>query len=100
MEKDKNITSFSELLDNKYGKKGTQKRNDYEVKSKAFRLGVMIREARKEAQLTQEQLAERANTKKSYISKIERDASDIRLSTLVRIMEQGLGGTINISINI
>ena len=53
MEKDKKITSFSELLDKKYGKKG-----------------------------------------------IERDASDIRLSTLMRIIEQGLGGTINISINI
>lgn len=100
MEKDKNITSFSELLDKKYGKKGTQNRNEYEMKSKAFRLGVMIREARKEAHLTQEQLAERANTKKSYISRIERDASDIRLSTLMRIIEQGLGGTINISINI
>lgn len=100
MEKDKNIITFSDLLDKKYGAKGSSKRNEYEMKSKAFRLGVMIREARKEAHLTQEQLAERSNTKKSYISRIERDASDIRLSTLMRIIEQGLGGTINISINL
>ena len=100
MEKHKDITTFSELLDKKYVKKGAANRYEYEMNSKAFRLGVMIREARKEAHLTQEQLAERANTKKSYISRIERDASDIRLSTLMRIIEQGLGGTINISINI
>ena len=100
MEKTKEITTFSELLDDKYGKKGATKRNEYELKSRAFRIGVMIKEARKEAHLTQEQLAERAHTKKSYISRIERDASDIRLSTLMRIIEQGLGGTINISINL
>lgn len=100
MGKDKKITSFSELLDEKYGKQGAPERSEYELKSKAFRLGVIIKEARKEAHLTQEQLAERANTKKSYISRIERDASDIRLSTLTRIIEQGLGGTINISINL
>ena len=95
----KNIT-FSELLDKKYGEKGTAPRSEYELKSKAFRLGVMIKAARKEAHLTQEQLADRAHTKKSYISRIERDASDIRLSTLTRIIEQGLGGTINISIDL
>jgi HTH-type transcriptional regulator / antitoxin HipB len=100
MKKTKGITTFSELLDKKYGKKGELKRNEYELKSRSFRLGVMIKEARKEAHLTQEQLAERAHTKKSYISRIERDASDIRLSTLMRIIEQGLGGTINISINL
>jgi HTH-type transcriptional regulator/antitoxin HipB len=100
MKKNEKITTFSELLDKKYGKKGTPKRSEYELKSKSFRLGVMIKEARKEAHLTQEQLAERAHTKKSYISRIERDASDIRLSTLTRIIEQGLGGTINISIDL
>jgi DNA-binding XRE family transcriptional regulator len=100
MEKTKDITTFSYLLNKKYGKKGEEKRNEYELKSRSFRLGVMIKEARKEAHLTQEQLAERAHTKKSYISRIERDASDIRLSTLMRIIEQGLGGTINISIDL
>ena len=58
----------------------------------------MIKEARKEAHLTQEELAMKINTKKSYISRIEKDASDIRLSTLLRIIEQGLGGRLNISI--
>ena len=100
MKKTKDITTFSDLLNKKYGEKGEEKRNEYELKSRSFRLGVMIKEARKEAHLTQEQLAERAHTKKSYISRIERDASDIRLSTLMRIIEQGLGGTINISIDL
>ncbi len=94
------VSTFSELLDRKYGKEGTPARDEYERRSKAFRLGVMIREARKEAKLTQEQLAERADTKKSYISRIERDASDIRLSTLMRIIEKGLGGKVKISIEL
>lgn len=100
MKKNKNLITFSELLDEKYGKRGEKKREAYEINSKAFRLGVLIREARKEAHLTQEQLAERAQTKKSYISRIERDASDIRLSTLMRIIEQGFGGTLQINIKL
>jgi len=94
------IVTFSDHLDSKYGKVGTLERNEFERKSHAFRLGVMIREARKDAKMTQEELARRANTKKSYISRVERDASDIRLSTLMRIVEQGLGGKLNIKVDL
>lgn len=94
------IVAFSEHLDSKYGKTGTPERDEFERKSHAFRLGVMIQEARKEAHMTQEELARRASTKKSYISRVERDASDIRLSTLMRIIEQGLGGKLNISVEL
>ena len=49
--------------------------------------------------MTQEELAEKTNTKRSYISRVEHDASEIRLSTLMRIIEQGLGGKMNISVD-
>ena len=95
----KNITKFENVLTDKYGKKGTEKRDDYEMESLAFRLGVMLQEARKSAQLTQEQLAERTGTKKSYISRIERGMSDIQISTYQKIIEIGLKKQLNISIH-
>ncbi|MFN2262108.1 MAG: helix-turn-helix domain-containing protein [Psychroflexus sp.] len=94
----KNITKFEDVLTNKYGEKGTEKRDNYEMESLAFRLGIMLQEARKSAKLTQEQLAERTGTKKSYISRIERGLSDIQISTYQKIIELGLGKQLNISI--
>ena len=66
----KNITDFESILTEKYGKKGTSKREKYEVDSLAFRLGILLRDARSEAQITQQELAEKIGTKKSYISRI------------------------------
>ena len=94
----KNVTDFEALLKDKYGEKGTPKRDKYDADSLAFRLGVMLKEARKEAHLTQEQLAERTGTKKSYISRIERGQSDIQISTYYKLIEIGLGKHLNISI--
>ncbi|MCG8387932.1 MAG: helix-turn-helix domain-containing protein, partial [Cytophagales bacterium] len=85
------VTTFDEHLDQRYGKIGTEKRTNFEIKAKAFAIGEIIREARKEAKLTQEQLAERTGTKKSFISRIENGHSDIQLSTLYRLFEIGLG---------
>lgn len=90
MEKYKNVTNFEELLNAEYGAIGTETRNEYEEKSQMFIISEMLKEARKEANLTQEQLAEKAGTKKSYISKIENAKGNIQLSTLIRIFEQGL----------
>lgn len=98
MDNSKNITDFEDILTQKYGKKGTAKRDKYEADSLAFRLGVMLKEARKEANLTQEQLAEKTGTQKSYISRIERGMSDIQLSTFHRLIEMGLGRDLNITI--
>jgi len=95
---DKHITSLDELLDLKYGKAGSPEREKFESESMAFRLGVMLKEARIKAQLTQIQLAERTGTKKSYISRIERGLSDIQISTYQRLVEQGLGKKLNIGI--
>lgn len=93
-------TNFNELLDQEYGPAGSRGRNEYDRRYQAFKLGVLIREARKNAKLTQHDLAERTGTKRTYISRIENDASDIRLSTLIRIVEVGLGGKLEINFNV
>lgn len=98
MKKDNNITTFDQLLTKEHGEKDTASRDKYESNSLAFRLGVMLKEARKEANLTQEELAERTGTKKSYISRIERGLSDIQISTYYKLIEIGLGKHLNISI--
>ncbi|MFA7066499.1 MAG: helix-turn-helix transcriptional regulator [Dysgonamonadaceae bacterium] len=94
----KNITDFEDLLKDKYGEKGTPLRDKYDADSLAFRLGVLLKEARQEAQMTQQELAERTGTKKSYISRIERGQSDIQISTYYKLIEIGLGKQLNISI--
>lgn len=94
----KNLTNFEDVLNNKYGQKGTSERDKYEADSLAFRLGVMLKEARLDAKITQEELAMKTGTKKSYISRIERGKSDIQISTYHRLIEIGLGKNLNIDI--
>ncbi|MBI5402799.1 MAG: helix-turn-helix transcriptional regulator [Ignavibacteriae bacterium] len=92
------ITTFEEHLNKEYGKKGTNRREKYEQGFESFKLGVILQELRKQKQLTQEQLAEKCGTTKNYISRIENDASDIRLSTLMRIIHEGFGGNLKLSV--
>lgn len=94
----KNLTSFADHLDEQYGVRGTAEREQFEEEFETFRLGVMIQELRKEQGLTQEQLAEKCGTTKTYISRIENNASDIRLSTLMRIIRAGFGGHLKLSV--
>ena len=98
-ENNNNLTSFAEHLNRQYGKRGTESREQYEQEFETFKLGVMLQELRKEQGLTQEKLAEKCGTTKTYISRIENDASDIRLSTLMRIIQEGLGGHLKLSVN-
>ena len=93
----KNLTNFEDVLNRKYGQKGTTERDKYEADSLAFRLGVMLKEARLDAKITQEELAMKTGTKKSYISRIERGKSDIQISTYHRLIEIGLGKNLNIN---
>jgi HTH-type transcriptional regulator / antitoxin HipB len=92
------VRSFEELLDIKYGKIGTPLRDEYETKANYFVICEMLKEARKEAKITQEQLADRIGTKKSYISRLENGKADIQLSTLFKIFEIGLGRKIRFTI--
>jgi len=93
----KDAKTFDELLDIKYGKLGTPKRDEFETKAKAFVVGEMIKDARKEAHLTQEDLARKTGTKKSYISRVENGKIDIQVSTLFKIFEEGLGRKIGLT---
>jgi transcriptional regulator with XRE-family HTH domain len=86
-------------LDKQYGKSGAATREQYENEFEAFKIGVMLQEMRKERGLTQEQLAEKCGTTKTYISRIENNASDIRLSTLMRIINSGFGGHLQLNVN-
>lgn len=94
----KNITDFEDILIEKYGNKGSDARDKFDAESLSFRLGVMLKDARKEANITQEELAQRTGTKKSYISRIERGLSDIQMSTYYKLVETGLGKRLNVSI--
>jgi len=93
-----NITDFEDILRERYGEKGTPSRDKFDADSLAFRLGVMLKEARNEANMTQDELAQKTGTKKSYISRIERGQSDIQISTYHKLIETGLGKHLNISI--
>ncbi|RZK27779.1 MAG: XRE family transcriptional regulator [Hymenobacter sp.] len=92
------LVSFADHLNEQYGERGTTAREEFEEGFEAFRLGVMLQELRKENGLTQAQLAEKCGTTKTYISRIENDASNIRLSTLMRIIWEGLGGHLKLSV--
>lgn len=92
------ITKYEEILDKEYGELGSTSREEYEMRSLAFRVGEMVKEERKKSQLTQKQLAEKSGTKRTYISRIENGRSDIQLNTLHKIIETGLGRTMTITI--
>jgi DNA-binding XRE family transcriptional regulator len=92
------LTSLDDLIQKEYGAIGTSKRDEFEEGFEAFKIGVMMHELRKEMGMTQEQLAAKCGTTKNYISRIENNASDIRLSTLMRIFREGFGRQLKLSI--
>ena len=94
----KELMTFDEHLDQRYGRIGTEKRAEFEIKAKSFAIGEILREARKEAQMTQEELARKTGTRKSFISRIENGHSDIQLSTLYRLVEIGFGKRVILTI--
>lgn len=96
--KKKNITTFEEHLTRQYGERGSEKRTEFEIKAKAFLIGEMIKEERRLAKMTQEQLADKIGAKKSFISRIENGQSDIQLSTLYRLLEFGLGRKVELTV--
>ena len=93
------ITTFEEHLERRYGSLGTSKRTEFEIKAKAYAIGEIIREERKQAHMTQEELAQKTGTRKSFISRIENGHSDIQLSTLYKLLELGLGRKVSLTIS-
>ena len=96
----KDITTLDQILDEKYGMRGAVKREIWEQEFETFRLGVLLEEARLKLGMTQEELAEKCGTNKSYISRIENNSSDIRLSTLMKIIQTGLGGHLKLTLEL
>jgi HTH-type transcriptional regulator / antitoxin HipB len=94
------INNFEDLLISKYGNRGDSRREEWEQEFEAFKLGILIEEARKQRKMTQEELALKYGTNKGYISRIENDASDIRLSTLMKIVNEVLGGKLKLSLEL
>ncbi|TRX40766.1 helix-turn-helix domain-containing protein [Flavobacterium restrictum] len=97
MKKDNNISNFNQLIEVEHGKIGTESRNTYEQNSQMFIISEMLKDARKEAKITQVQLAEKTGTKKSYISRIENGKGNIQLSTLIRLFELGFNKRIGLT---
>ena len=92
-----NIQNFDQLIEIEHGKIGTESRNEFEEKSQMFIISEMLKDARKNANITQEQLAEKTGTKKSYISRIENGKGNIQLSTLIRLFEIGLNKRVGLT---
>jgi HTH-type transcriptional regulator / antitoxin HipB len=100
MKQKNKLKSLDQLIEEQYGKKGTTKRLNFEKGYKAFRLGIILQQARLKKGMTQGELADKIGTTKSYISKIENDVKEIRISTLMKIVEQGLGGQLNLTVTV
>lgn len=98
--KNRNLMTLEEFKEKNYGKRGTKKRDELEAGYESFKIGAMIHQTRIEMGMTQEQLADKVGTTKSYISKIENDIKEARLSTLQKIIEIGFGGKLELNIRL
>jgi DNA-binding XRE family transcriptional regulator len=92
--------SWKEIKDNVYGKKGTERRDELERDFEGFKIGVLLKKAREDKQMTQTQLGDLVDKKREYISRVENNGSNMTLKTLFEIVEKGLGGKIRIQIEI
>ncbi len=92
--------SWKKIKDEVYGKKGTERRDELDRDFEAFKIGLLLREAREKKHLTQEQLGELIDKKRTYISRVENNGSNLTLKTLFDIVEKGLGGKVKISIEV
>ena len=96
----KNISTWTEIKDKVYGEKGTERRDNLEREAESSRIGLLLKKARESQNMTQEELGQKVDKKRTYISRVENNGSNITLSTLFDIVEKGLGGKVNISIEV
>jgi len=92
--------SWKDIKDKVYGEKGTERRDQLERDFESIKIGILLRKAREEKNLTQEQLAEIIDKKRTYISRVENNGSNLTLKPIYDIVEKGLGGKVNISIEL
>lgn len=100
MSKNNNIMSLDQFVEEQYGELGTSKRDKFEKGYETFKIGFLLQQARLEKGMTQEELAVKCGTNKGYISKIENNLKEVRISTLQKIVELGLGGHLEVSIKL
>jgi len=93
------IYTLEEAKDKHLGKVGTKKRDKYEYELRLDLLGEMIKQARKERQLTQSQLGEMIGVQKSQISRIESNARNVTIETILRIF-RALKANVNFNIEL
>lgn len=93
-----NLKSLDQLIEEQYGTRGAEAREAFEKGYEDFRLGVLLKQARIEKGMTQEELAKKIGTNKSHISRVENNIKDVRISTLKRIIEKGLDGHLEMNI--
>lgn len=98
--KNKDISTWSEIKDRVYGKEGTERRDNLDREVESFRIGLLLKKARESRNMTQEELGQLVDKKRTYISRVENNGSNITLSTLFDIVEKGFGGKVNISIEV
>ncbi|MBA9075405.1 MULTISPECIES: helix-turn-helix domain-containing protein [Rufibacter] len=98
--KENNTITLDQFKEKHFGQVGTERRDELEAGYENFKIGALIHEARLEKGLTQAELAAKIGTTKSYISKIENNIKEVRLSTLKKIIELGLGGQLELSIKL
>ncbi|MDP2188912.1 MAG: helix-turn-helix transcriptional regulator [Sphingobacteriaceae bacterium] len=98
--KNKHITTLDELLDEQYGKPGTEKRDQWEQGFEAFRLGFLLQEARLKLGMSKKELAAKCGTSKSLISSLENNAGELKLSTLMKIIQKGFGGHLKLTLQL
>ncbi len=97
---DQNITTWTAIKDNQFGLVGTARRDELDKEFESFKIGILLRQARESKKMTQEDLAKVIDKKRTYISRVENDGSNITLKTLYDIVEKGLGGKVTIGIEI
>ena len=98
LKKTSTIKKWKKIKDDVYGKKGTARRDTLERDAKSFSIGLQLRNAREQKKLTQDELGNLINKKRTFISRVENDGSNLTLKTLYDIVEKGLGGKVQISI--
>lgn len=74
------------VLTEKYGAPGTESRKAFDEEAKAYYYGVVLRDRRRELKMTQQQLADKTGTQRSYIARVERGHTDIQMSSFMRIL--------------
>jgi len=98
--KEMETKSWKDIKNTVYGQKGTERRDELERDFESFKIGLLLRNAREEKNLTQEQLGQLIDKKRTYISRVENNGSNLTLKTLFDIVEKGLGGKVNITIEV